>query len=226
VGLAWTGLKGRGSGIRVLSSDGRELRFIDTHPYLPTSLCFDPRDNLWSLGWQRGAGGESEEQGDYAIVRRFSDEGKQTGAYVPRSLWRNQKASPGTLSRNYWSMQAAADRIGGLVYENHAGHDPEWLVWDLDGRLLSRTALPRDRGLGRAFTADGRLYARFPGEKRDSLELRVLDTVTGTWTSVADNLPERERAPGLLLGADGNDLVYKMGPGMVRLLRVRPGSGY
>jgi hypothetical protein len=53
-------------------------------------------------------------------------------------------------------------------------------------------------------------------------DLRVLDTKTGSWTPVADNLPDYphfERA--FLLGADRQDLVYSVDH---RLILVRPGN--
>jgi hypothetical protein len=38
-------------------------------------------------------------------------------------------------------------------------------------------------------------------------------------------LPEAARAEGVfLLGADGDDLVYRVGHGYVRLLSIRPGG--
>ena len=51
-------------------------------------------------------------------------------------------------------------------------------------------------------------------------QLRVLDTRTGDWTAVADNLPDgRDSWRAFLLGAEGNELVYAIGS---RVLRVAP----
>ena len=222
VTLAYIDAKGRGSGIRLLSPEGRELRFIDTFPYVPVSLAFDEEDDLWSLGWQRGEDREYEDRSDYPIVRKFSRDGKATGAYLRKSLWPNPKANPGYAGRGYWHMNAAAGRIGAIVHEDDGDNVAEWIVWNLNGNVLSRTPLSDRLSLGRAFTADGRLYARFARQKGQTPELRVLDTATAKWTAAADNLPERERSAAFLLGADGNDLVYRVGHGMVRLLRVPP----
>jgi len=123
-------------------------------------------------------------------------------------------------------MCAASDRIGVLIHESFADNPPEWVEWDLTGKLLSRTTL-KDRwsAAGRAFTSDGRLYAQSQWAENGGFVLDVLDTATSKWTAVPDNLPEEIKTRGaFLLAADGEDLVYKACPGgNVRLLWVRPG---
>jgi YD repeat-containing protein len=203
----------------VIDTSGRELHFIGTSDYLPATVCFDADDNLWSVG--REAEPTGFERADYLLVRKFSRGGKELGRYLPKSLWPAKKAQPSRIGGGYWHLRAASDRIGIAIHENHADNPAEWMEWDLAGNLLTRTLIKMDKA-GRAFTSSGRLYARFrvPGAKR--LELRVLDKKTGTWTAVADNLPdtpEFERA--FLLGAEGDDLVYSLD---FRLVLVRPGN--
>ncbi len=128
-------------------------------------------------------------------------------------------------------------RIGAVIHENFADQPAEWVEWDLDGKLINRTVLARDFApLGRAFTrsSDGRLYSYDWLEKADGKKarpanskrvLRVLDTGSGTWQVVDDNLPrEINEDYGFLLGSDGDDLVYRVGYGNVRLVWARPGS--
>ena len=38
----------RVNGIRILDPRGREVRFLDTSPYVPMMLAFDANDELWS----------------------------------------------------------------------------------------------------------------------------------------------------------------------------------
>jgi hypothetical protein len=224
VGFSYFGEKGRTAGIRMLDLKGRPLRFIDTSRHVPGNLCFDRNGDLWSLGWERDPLiDDTENKDNYNLVRKYSAEGRLLGEYVPRSLWPGKLSAPGVGARGYWRMAAASDRVGVIIHEAFAGNRPEWVEWDLTGKLLSRTRLPGQLELGRAFTANGRLYALFFTDSRE-LTLRVLETGTTTWTAVPDNLPDPIRTQGVfLLGADGDELVYRvMGGGNVRLVWARP----
>jgi len=228
VGFAYWTKEGRAGGIRLLNAQGGEARFIETKWYVPRALCFDEKGDLWSLGWLRDPyNPEFPVKADHAIVRKFSPEGKELGQYVPRSLWPGSKSSPGSagVTVNYWTMAAASDRIGALVHGNHADNDAEWVEWDLQGNLLSRTVVPKRMSAGRAFTSDGKFYARFPVNGGPEVELRVLDRATGKWTAIAANLPEYGDWPrAFLLGAHDRELVYRVGPGNVHIMRVAPGA--
>jgi len=111
-------------------------------------------------------------------------------------------------------MYAARDRIGILVHSHHANVTPEWLEWDLNGGNLTRTPVAARLDRGRAFSGKGRLYAQFvTGEGQDA-QVKVLDTSTGNWSPVRINLPDHITRNGLmLLGADGDNLVFRLGGG-------------
>jgi hypothetical protein len=225
VSFGYLGAQGKAAGIRFMDPRGSEVRFVETSPYLPTMLAFDGNNDLWSLGWQRDSANNDEEQQDYFLARRFSAAGKELGRYLPRSLWPSRKSSPGAGSGGYWRMSAAADRMGAVIHWNQADNLPEWIEWSLDGRLLTRTTLPKDIRGGRAYTSDGRLYGRFAVGDGPQHELRVLNNTTGAWTSVPSNLPRSAEADSTyLFGADGNELVYRVGYGNVRLIWARPGG--
>ena len=220
VSLAYITASGRTAGIRLIDTSGRELGFIRTGNYLPTALCFDADDNLWSVGRENEPFTDFESR-EYLLVRKFTPDGKELGRYLPKSLWPARKAQPSRIGTGYWSMRAASDRIGVFVHEGHRDNPAEWVEWDLAGNLLTRTLIKMGKA-GRAFTSSGRLYVRFrvPGSKR--LELRVLDKKTGAWTAVPDNLPDTpEFDRAFLLGADGDDLVYSLD---FRVVLVRPGD--
>jgi hypothetical protein len=214
----------RVGGIRILDPQGKSLRFIETDGYIPQSLAFDKDDNLWTLGWQRDAVlRDYESKQEYNLIRKYSQDGKLLGSYMPRhAMWPGKKSGPGSTGRGFWSMMAAKDRIAALVHESHADNEPELLEWDLNGNMLTRTVLPRRLYGGKAYTASGRLYARHRSTGTGH-ELKVLDTAIGTWTTVADNLPAELRSNGLLLGANGDELVYQFGPGNLRLMYAKPG---
>ena len=169
VGFSYGNEKGRAGGIRLLDLKGQPIRLIETSPYVPTNLCFDRHGDLWTLGYQRDSvEWNSETKEEYSLVRKFSPEGKLVGQFLPRSLWANRKSAPGSSGRGYWRMCAASDRIGVLIHESFADNPPEWVEWDLTGKLLSRTTLnDRWSAAGRAFllAADGEdlVYKAYPG---------------------------------------------------------------
>jgi hypothetical protein len=112
-----------------------------------------------------------------------------------------------------------------VIHESNAFNPEEWIEWDLNGNLLNRTVIPKRIADGRAYTSDGRLYVRFRVARSQRPELRVLDRATGDWLRVAANVPEAAEEEGaFLLGADGRELVYRVGYGNVRLHRVKPGD--
>ncbi len=222
VGLAYFSAKGRTQGIRILSPQGVEIRFLDTDRYVPTDLAFDKHDVLWSVGWQRDhiTGDSEEKAADYPIVRKFSADGRLVSQYLPRSTWPQPKSRPAQSGRGYWRMYASDESIGLIVHDHYADAEAEWVEWDLEGRLLSRTRLPRTDG--RAFTSDGRFYGQFR-QKDLPFAIRVLDTSTGEWKDARLNIPAHiDRQRLALLGADGPDLVFTCQYGNVRLLLVRP----
>ena len=222
--FGYSNRSGRAAGIRIMDPQGKEIRFISTSLYVPTNLSFDKDDNLWALGWQRDSlTQDTEEKQDYRLVRKFSAAGLEIGRYVPRSLWPNRKAFPGAGGRGYWRMYAASDRIGAIIHENYADSAPEFVEWNLDGKLIRRTVIPNDTSFGRAYTSDGRFYVRVR-EKGSRPELRVLDPSDATWKRLSENLPDRiEFDRALLLGADGEELVYRVGHGNTHLIWARPG---
>ena len=224
VSFGYSNRNGRAAGIRIMDPQGKETRFISTSLYVPTELCFDKDDNLWALGWQRDSlTRDAEEKQDYQLVRKFSVAGVEIGRYLPRSLWPNRKAFPGAGGRGYWRMYAASDRIGAVIHENYSDSAPEFVEWNLDGKLIRRTVIPNDTSYGRAYTSDGRFYVK-RREKGSRPELRVLDLSNGTWQPLPANLPESiEFDRALLLGSDGEELVYRVGHGNIRLVWARPG---
>jgi hypothetical protein len=98
VSLCYSRQSARACGIRILSSEGRETRFIETGQYVPLAVCFDQDDNLWSLGWQSDAHTDDEERQDYSLVHKFSRDGKEIGRYLPRRLWSDRMAQPGMMN--------------------------------------------------------------------------------------------------------------------------------
>jgi len=96
------------------------------------------------------------------VVRKYSPDGKLLGEHLPTTLWAT-KHGPGLGGRGYWTMYAAADRLGAIFNENFSERTPEWIEWDLNGAVLQRTPLVGSQKIySRAFASNGRLYAQFP----------------------------------------------------------------
>ena len=208
------------SGILLLDPKGHEIRFFLTGNYVADQFAFDKDGNLWTVGWERDPVTNSNRKEPFQLVHKYSAEGKPLGEYLSSSLW-NSRISTGM--RGYWTMYAAKDRIGVMVNEHFDGRVPEWVEWDLNGRLLQRTLLMETPRLySRGYAGTGQLYAQFPvNQETQEFALRMLDKATGKWTPVQSNLPAGTSA--FLLGADGEDLVYRLnGGGNVHLIWARP----
>lgn len=221
IGIAYASGSGYTSGIRFLNPAGKETGFIETGRYVPMQLAFDKNGNLWSIGWERDAIiNDSESKEPYNIVHKYSPEGKPLSEHLPSTLW-TSKRGPALGGRGYWTMYAAEDRIGAIFNKNVSNRTPEWVEWDLNGVVLARTPLS-DLNRGRAFGGNGRLYAQFPlAEDGSKTELKMLETSTGKWLPVP-NQPS-EQAQEMLLGADGQELVYRINRGgNLHLLWARP----
>ena len=196
VGISYAVPEGYAGGIVLLGANGKQTAVIETKRFMPSHVAFGPDHSIWSIGWQRDAvQHEIGDREDYAIVRRFNREGRPTGAFLQRSLWPG-KGDPVYAHGGHWSLAVAKDRLGAFVRSNEVH---EWIEWNFDGQLISRTPLPEEPS-GRAYTVSGKLYATL----RDSQKLVVLDTQSQTWKPV----PEPVERFKLLLGADGDELVF------------------
>lgn len=218
VAVSYSGMHGLSGGIAFLDPSGRQTGFAETGRYLPAHICFAEDHSIWSLGWQRDLmRQDSEDREAYPIFRKYSREGKELGSYISRSLFPPGLA-PGTDSIGLWRIRAAKDRIGAIAYSGRTSGNTEWIEINLNGDLIGRwrTEVP-DGGI--AYTADGELYARM-WEEHKPLYLVVFDREDSSWRPLEDALPTNLRYTdaGLLIGADGRDLVFSMRPaGGIRL---------
>jgi hypothetical protein len=191
----------KGGGVIVLDSNGRQTQFIDTARYMPNAVCFASDHSIWIIGAQYGAR-EGEIRGvDYPLVRHYSRDGKQMGAYLPRASF--PAGLPPASSGMSW-MRAASDRIGVMTYPGMVSNTPTWVELDFQGKELGRwTVGASNQGNGGwAFTADGRLFSwPFDVETRKRT-LVVFDRATSTWRAATGGINSQ------LMGADGNYLVF------------------
>ena len=214
-GIAFSGSQGLSAGIAYFDSSGKQTRFIDTGRYGPAHVCFDRNHSLWTFGSQGDSSGDGEEPSDYMMFRKYSADGKEAGRYGPRSIVPARGLTPGGASIGAWRLRVADDRVGALAESgNSGGANQVWIELGLDGHLIGKWPLGRDLQGGLAFTSDARLCRQTPGKTMPGIQ--CFDRGTRAWKNAGD-------APvaGILLGAQGDELVFSRNEGLIGLYWVK-----
>ena len=209
-GFGFIGANGRSGGLAYFDSFGKQTQFVDTGKYMPAHVCFDRNHSLWTFGWQRDPATDASETRDYMMFRKYTD-GKEAGRYGPRSIAPGR--SPGSSSTGQWRLRAADDRVGAIADVGQVfSYNQVWIELGLDGHVIGTWPMGRDLQGGLAFTSSARLCRQTPGGKAKMPGIECLDRDTGSWKHAGD-------APvnGLLLGADGDELVFGRNEGVFTL---------
>jgi hypothetical protein len=190
IGVAYGGPSYQFGGIAFYNKDGKPDGFVATGSYIPGNLCFADDHSLWTFGRQYG-------RADYMMVHHFTADRKDAGQFLARSLF-PKGMGPGWAHWQTRNIVVAQDRVGLFAFSGTYGSLNEWVELDLSGKLMRRLRLDQEEFTPMAFTADGHLY-RKPDYKAP---LQVLSQTTSEWqdAGMADF--------GVLLGADGNSLVF------------------
>jgi len=199
VTLAWGERGNRKVGIALFDSNGRQTHFVDTGNYISSAFAFAPDHSIWTVGWARKP--NDYPQSEYAIVRKYSRDGVQTGAYLQRSLF-PPGLQPGGSGISW--IQVAKDRVGMMLYPGQTSQFPEWVELDLQGNLIGRWKIGEWNGGGYGYTEDGHLYSYPYNRDLKRGELKLFDRATSSWKPVQDG----PQLTGFLLGAYGNSLVF------------------
>ena len=201
IAVAWKSEKGGGFDLRDRS--GALTKTIQTGRYIPAHVSFAEDHSLWSLGVQLDAAESERPDHDYMAVRRYRPDGRETGAYLPRSLFPpGLEPAMGGWQRSR-SIAVAHDRVGLWVYSAKNGNATEWVELDLNGNLLGRWPLdPFYRNTRMALTTDGHVFVQHFDPEAETYRIHTLSRDSSTWQLV-------EGAPnGWLEGADGDALVF------------------
>ena len=192
--------RARGGGIVLFDRSGRQTRFFDTGKYWPTQVCFAPDHTIWTLGWQ---GPEtSGPHDDYFVLRNYSQDGQELGAFLPRSTFEPESDPVGPMIGG-WRLRIMNNRIGAVFYggmilgPRHKSRPMQWIEVDLKGKVLGLWEVGAEWP-PEAFTQSGALYTH-SGDA-----VLVFDRSTKAWRPVAGT------PAGFLLGADGNSLVFEV----------------
>jgi hypothetical protein len=199
VTLAWGERSDRKVGMAFFDSNGRQTRFVDTGNYIPSAFAFGSDHSIWTVGWARRPNDYAETE--YAIVRIYSRDGVQTGAYLQRSLF-PPGLEPGGSGVSW--LQVAKDRVGMMLYPGQTSQFPEWVELDLHGNLIGRWKIGESDGGGYGYTEGGQLYSYPYSRERKRGALKTFDRATSSWKLVESG----PQLTGYLLGAEGNSLVF------------------
>ncbi len=192
------------AGIAMLDEAGKAASFLVTDPFVPGFICFSDDGSIWAAG-----SASASPTADFLTVRKYSRGGDETGAFLPLSEVSSPEVAvlrpPFSQFTGGWKMHATKDRIGILA---DAPSIRRWLELDPTGKQLGSWDIEdRDLPVG-AFTSNGVLYGQVGGPGH-TLDLVFLDKSTGKWIKTGGTID------GILLAADGDDLVFQMrtGPG-------------
>jgi len=211
--VSWVDRPDAGIDIRDLS--GTLLRSFSTGRFLPMHLSFGENHSVWALGWQYDEARFSEDKQDYPILRKYSISGKETGGYLPRSLFA-AGLPPGNEEYQARRITVTADRVGVEVISGKVGNQREWVELDLDGNVLGRWKLdPSNEFPGVTFTSDDRAYVHRYNRDTKSWQVFRLNRATSSWDLM--NAPNEP-----LYGADGDKLVFSKYTGNIMLLSWFP----
>jgi hypothetical protein len=176
-----------GSGIALLKADGTQTAFVDTKPLVPAHIAIGADHSIWVLGSEPGS------QPGNMILRRYTRDGRLVGSYL-------NSGSEGSPT----SLMAAGNKIAVVPGSQ------EVIELDESGTVLGRMRLDNSALMQFALTSDGNLYG-WDATLMPYGGLVLLDPVKGTSKKL--ETPGRHYS---LIGADGNNLVYREpdgGPG-------------
>ncbi|MGA2030610.1 MAG: hypothetical protein ABSG87_11125 [Verrucomicrobiota bacterium] len=196
----------KGGGIDFRDSSGSVTRTIKTGLYLPHHLAFAEDHSLWSFGCEMDAASvHGNPKHEYQTVRKYGPDGKEAGAYLPRSLFPTG-LEPASQGFQWNSITVAHDRIGLWAVSGTRGSQTEWVELDLNGNLTGRWRLDQF-GLNPklALTRDGSFFVQVWDDQTRTHQFYTLDRASSEWRAV-DTAPS-----GWLEGADGDALVFRDG---------------
>ena len=157
---------------------------------MPSFVCFAPDHSIWSTG--KLARQSLTDKPEFFILRHFSFDGKELGAFLPRSSF-DDDGEPAAAIIGTSGLGVANNRIGALLAYGRS--KALWVEADLNGKEIGRWRADID-GQPAAFTPSGAIYAQEVGR------ISVLDHVTGKWN------PASIQSDGFLVAADGEALVF------------------
>jgi hypothetical protein len=202
-------VRGKSGIISVFDRTGSPISVIDTGKYLPSFVYFALDHSIWATG--RVQRQSLTDKPEYFILRHFSRDGKELGAFLPRSAFEDyDQADPVEAVVGLPGLHIANNRIGVLLNYGGNGEKALWVETDLNGKEIGRWRV-NITGLPSVFTPNGAVYARVVGG------ISALDHAAGKWNRVVVH------SDGELVGSDGESLVLMtVGTTGLRWVPVNP----
>ncbi len=207
VAVAWGAFDSKKDrGIDFRDSSGSVTRTVKTGLYLPYHLAFAEDHSLWSFGIEVNAtSAHGTPKEEYKTVRKYGPDGKEAGAYLPRSLFPSG-LEPASQGFQWNSITVAHDRVGLWAVSGTLGSETEWVELDLNGNLSGRWRLDQfGQNAKPAFTRDDSFFVQVWDNKTSAQRFYTLDRASSGWRAM-DAAPS-----GWLEGADGDALVFSDG---------------
>ena len=200
----------RGGGIALFDRSGRQLRYFDTGDYFPTQVAFAPDHAIWTIGHLGETVAGSTR--DYMILRHYSLDGQELGAFLPRSTFPVDEYAgtpqPVVMPMlGLWELRVVNDAVDVIFHQAHL-----WVQTDARGKENGRWKTVPPVYRPSAITSDGKAWAK------EGNQLKWFDRSLGVWKAVAFNVPN-----GSLIGADADSLVFLLSD--KRTLRRVPAPG-
>jgi hypothetical protein len=186
-----------------------KIDIVRLTPYTPLAVAVAPNGDVWTVGFEVDEQRRPSKATDAGIIRRFTHDGKQVGAYLPSS---NIPISD--LTSGVPNLAATSDRVGWYQSESQS-----YFELSRDGTIQTYPGLAlsgREYVHGLGITDRGDVFVTKYGNG-NSADLYRLDRSTRTWLLVAPPSLERmlpnHRATALytgrLVGVEGNSLVLR-----------------
>ncbi len=207
IAVAWGAFDSKKDrGIDFRDTSGSVTKTVHTGLYLPYHLAFAEDHCLWSFGIEVNAGSaHGTPKQEYKTVRKYGTDGKEAGAYLPRSLF-PAGLEPASQGFQWNSITVTHDRVGLWAVSGTRGTETEWVELGLNGNLCGRWRLDQfGQNPKLALTSDDQLFAQVWDDKTTTDRFYTLDRNSSAWRAM------ERAASGRLQGADGDALVFSDG---------------
>jgi hypothetical protein len=200
---------------------------IRTSPFYPLKVCATEQGTVWAYGKELSEDRRSELRSHYAVLREYSFDKGELRSALDRSTVRPPKGVPIDGTRDEFQMRCNSKKV--VIF---SGPTKELIEYDFSASRLTRWPLaPLPDGVdfvrvtGAALTDSGDVYVSTydaPNIKALTriLKIRVNPSGTADWIQVASTQSDGNFF--VLLGNDGEDLVYSRGRRSPTLFWSRP----
>ncbi len=195
--------------IATVNGSGKLDGLLRTNPFVPKRICAAPDGSIWAVGFDREVD-EGHSHEDYALLRHLNFDHKVRETLIPRSTLQ--------LPSSVYPGGGTEIRCNSREVAIYTGDDDEWITYDYRAKKVSYWKLPafeksEAQITGIALAETGAVYATIKKSGDMSIglyQLKLSNGGIGEWIPVPGTVaPLNQSRVGILLGVDGNNLVYQ-----------------